>query len=261
MSLGKRIAAARQAKQMSQAMLAEIMEVSPEAVSKWEQDSYRPNRERLRRLEEILELSFSDNSQQSARLFREEQMSAFLKGRLSASGLLESLYALSYAKEKHAGSYRKPEVLKIPYIIHPLTMACHALALGLNDDALISALLLHDVAEDCGIDAKELPFSSEICELVDLVTKPEKLYNENDYYDAIAKNPRACLIKCIDRCNNLSTMSIGFSSKKIAEYVRETERYYQKLLRVVKSCPQYSDAAWLLKYQIWSLMETAKRIP
>lgn len=262
MSLGKKIASARKAAGMSQLALAELLCVSPEAVSKWEQDAFRPGKDRLGMLEEVLDLaSFDeDGNLRDGRLFDEERMSAFLKGRLKASGLSEALRALVYAKEKHAGAFRKPAEMKIPYIIHPLTMACHALALGINDDALLAALLLHDVAEDCGIEADMLPFSDEVRELVALVTKPKKPFSESAYFDAILTNTKACLIKCIDRCNNLSNMSVGFSSDKIAEYTKETETFYPALLRVVKACPLYNNAAWLLEYHIRSLLAMAKRI-
>ena len=262
MSLGKRIAAARKAKGMSQTALAELLDVSTEAVSKWEQNVYRPGREKMARLESALDLGAFDKEGElrNRRLFDEEHMSAFLKGKLSAYDLPEAVQALGYAKEKHEGGFREPKEAKIPYINHPLTMACHALALGLEDDALIAALLLHDVVEDCGVRADELPFSPEVQRLVALVTKPEKPFDEKAYYEAIAGDPKACLVKCIDRCNNLSGMSLGFSAQKIAEYVKETERYYPALLRIVKNCPEYNNAAWLLQYQIKSLLELAKRV-
>lgn len=34
------------------------------------------------------------------------------------------------------------------YIIHPLSMACFAIGLGLTDDNLIAVILLHDICED-----------------------------------------------------------------------------------------------------------------
>lgn len=51
-------------------------------------------------------------------------------------GLVETKKALKYAAEKHAGAVRKgsPYAGVIPYIIHPLTMACQAHALGIRDD-------------------------------------------------------------------------------------------------------------------------------
>ena len=262
MSLGKRIAEARKDKGLTQAALAELLAVSPEAVSKWERDAYSPGSEKLRLLEETLDLQSydEDGNLRNLRLFNENNMSAFLKGKLNACGMQVALNALRYAKEKHAGTYRKPVAAKIPYISHPMTMACHALALGLEDDELIAALLLHDVAEDCGVRADELPFPPGVRKLVALVTKPKKPFDEGAYYRGIAEDPKACLVKCIDRCHNLSGMSAGFSSNRIAQYVKETEKYYPDLLREIKNCPDYNNAAWLLQYQMKGLLEMAKRI-
>ena len=262
MSLGRKLAAARKQRGLSQSVLAERLEVSPEAVSKWEQDVYKPSDDKLAQLEKLLNLSAydEDGNLRGRRFFDEEHMSAFLKGKLAALGLNEAIRALSYAKSRHAGMFRKPVEAGIPYINHPLTMACHAMAMGLAEDELISSLLLHDVSEDCGVAPEELPFSPGVREIVALVTKPEKPFREQDYYGAIRGNPRACLVKCIDRCSNLSSMAMGFSTEKIAEYVEETEAFYPGLLRIVKECPEYNNAAWLLEYQIRSLLETAKRI-
>ena len=132
--------------------------------------------------------------------------------------------------------------------------------MGLENDALLAAVLLHDVVEDCGVRPDELPVSPEVQEVVSLVSKPQKPYSEKEYYKRIAANPMACLVKCIDRCNNLSSMSMGFSDEKIAEYVKETETYYPELLRIVKQCPEYNNAAWLLSYQMRSLIAMARRI-
>ena len=262
MTLGKQIAEARKAKGINQAELAEMIGVSPEAVSNWESGTNTPGVNNLRRLEELLNLDTFDEegNPRSRRLFSEDQLSAFLKGKLNACCLRESLYALSYAKEKHAGTFRDPQEAGIPYINHPMTMACHALALGLTEDELIAALLLHDVAEDCGVSADELPFSPGVKRIVGLVTKPKKPFREEVYYKAIAEDPKASLVKCIDRCNNLSGMSMGFSAQKIAEYVNETERFYPELLRVVENCAEYNNAAWLLRYQMQGLLDMAKRI-
>lgn len=262
MSLGEKIKSARKAKRLSQTALAELLDVSPEAVSKWERNKYLPGPDKLEKLEDLLELSLYDDNGtlRNARLYDEDHMSAFLKGKLNAGDFPEAARAMAFAKEKHAGSWRKPEEARIPYINHPLTMACHVFAMGLENDALLAAVLLHDVVEDCGVRPDELPVSSEVQEVVSLVSKPQKPYSEKEYYKRIMTNPMACLVKCIDRCNNLSSMSVGFPDRKIAEYVKETETYYPKLLKTVKACPAYNDAAWLLDYQIRSLLAMAKRI-
>lgn len=88
-------------------------------------------------------------------------------------GLVETKKALKYAAEKHAGAVRKgsPYAGVIPYIIHPLTMACQAHALGIRDDRVLSVCLLHDVCEDCNVTPEELPFSKAVQKSVALMTK------------------------------------------------------------------------------------------
>lgn len=262
MSFGIQIAAARKAKNMTQPELAERIGVSREAVSEWEQDQSVPTPDCRRKLEEILGLFLydEDRSMRDPRFFDEDHMSSYLKGKLMPQEYPETLRALSFAQEKHRGAYRKPYEARIPYINHPLTMACHALAMGIEEDTLLAALLLHDVVEDCDVTVDELPVSEEIRRIVALVTKPPRPFSLEEYYGRILSNSKACLVKCIDRCNNLSSMSMGFTDVKIVKYVAETERYYPNLLIKVKACPEYNRAAWLLSYQIKSLVAMAGRI-
>ena len=80
------------------------------------------------------------------------------------------------------------------------------------------------------------------------------------YYSEIGKNRLASIVKLLDRCNNISTMATGFNKKKMAEYIDETEKYILPLLNTVKhGYDEYVDAAFLLKYQMLSVMETLKR--
>lgn len=257
---GHQIAQARKEKGLTQIQLADLMHVSTEAVSKWEKGAYAPGPEKEDKLRRILGIAYAGADLRDVRFFHERNMSAFLKGKFNSGDFPESGKALSFAKKMHEGQYRKPTELNIPYINHPLTMACHAIAMGLEEDILLAALLLHDVCEDCGVSPTELPVSSEVQEIVALVTKPKHGFSESKYYAAIMNNPKAALVKCIDRCNNLSGMAAGFSDERIQDYIDETKKYYPELLRAVKEQPEYNNAAWLLQYQIKSLLLAAKRM-
>ena len=177
--------------------------------------------------------------------------------------LHNALKAIDYAVEAHEGQKRKKS--GIPYIYHPLNLACHALSMDIIEDEIIAACMLHDVVEDCGRKLEDLPVNGETKELVMLLTKEETTEENREkvigsYYNEIAKNPKAALIKCIDRCNNLTTMSWGLSRDKIYRMIRETEEYYPALLNAVKATPEYNSAAWLLKYQIESMLDIYKRL-
>ena len=88
-------------------------------------------------------------------------------------------------------------------------------------------------------------------------TRDEKL---DKYYGELATNPKVALIKCLDRCNNMTTMSWGLSREGIYRYIEETEKYFPELLKVVKAAPEYTKASWLLKYQIESMLDIYKRL-
>ena len=136
--------------------------------------------------------------------------------------------------------------------------------MNIVEDELIAACLLHDVIEDCGKTSEDLPINDETRELVILLTHGktsddrEKILKA--YYKAIEENPKAALIKCLDRCNNLTTMAWGLSRERIFRMIKETEEYFPKLLKVVKNTPEYNNAAWLLQYQMESMLDIYKRL-
>ena len=269
MTTGEKIAAARKAKHLTQEALAELLQVTFQAVSGWERDESLPDVPHLQLLCRTLDLSMDsllsgENTSWTFRekLFDEERMYTYLKAKAQAYSLPQTLKALPFAREKHAGQVRKGPV-PVPYIIHPLTMASHALAMGLTDDDVLSALLLHDVVEDTGTLPDELPVSPRVQEAVRLVSYNSypgpKAQIMPDYYRNIRNNPLACLIKCIDRVNNLSGMSYGFTRHRMIEYVVQTEKDILPLLEVIKDVPEWNQAAWLLRYQMVCLLETFKR--
>ena len=264
MTIGEKIKKARKDKGWTQSELAEKLNVSPEAVSKWERGTYLPDEYNEEQLNDILGLNLMDDDGKpvNMRLFNEDHMSSYLKGRLNYRDFPNASRALEFAKEKHKGKTRDPKDFNIPYIIHPYTMTCHALAMGLEEDELLAALLLHDVCEDCHVPPEELPVCEEVQEVVALVTKPEDKtgFTEEEYYAKILQNEMACMVKCIDRCNNVSSMALAYGPERMKKYIRETEEFYPALLRKIKSVPKYSNAAWLLSYQIRSVLQTAKRI-
>ena len=67
------------------------------------------------------------------------------------------------------------------------------------------------------------------------------------------------LVKCIDRCNNISDMALCFSPEKMRRYILETEEYIVPILDYIKeNYIEYNNAVFLLKYQMRSMMETQK---
>ncbi|MCR4708205.1 MAG: hypothetical protein K5746_09715 [Clostridiales bacterium] len=196
--------------------------------------------------------------------FDPDPMYNYLETEARRLGLAQTQKALPLMKEKHEGQFRRGMTDTAPYRVHPLTLATHALKMGIAEDDVLSALLLHDVVEDTPTKAEDLPVSERVREAIRLVSWNTYPGNKQSvkpvYYANIAKNPLASLIKCIDRCNNLSCMADGFTRTKQASYITETENYILPLLDVIGTVPEWSDAQWLLRYQIHTLVETFKRL-
>ena len=175
----------------------------------------------------------------------------------------QTVQALSFARKMHSGQYRKSGE---EYIIHPLTMACHAISLGMDDDTLISTILLHDVCEDCGVSPQELPVSQEVRYGVELMTftvleGETKDAAKRRYYDRLGENKTAAVTKLIDRCHNVSTMAGTFSKEKMKAYIEETREYVLPLL--CRTLERYPDLAWVLfsiHYHITSVIDAAEQI-
>lgn len=278
---GAKIKQRREALGMTQQELADKLYVTIQAVSQWENGKTQPDSDRILLLAKLLGTTADallDGSQPgvaswqlSDRMFSEEHMYSKLKAFAQAEGLAETYQALPYMRSCHAGQSRKPGMgagQSVPYIVHPLTMACQAHAMGIRDDAVLAAALLHDACEDGGVKPEELPFSSPVRTAVSLLTKdPERFLEVGraaalaEYYSGIQGNQTAMFVKCLDRCSNLSTMAASFSAEKMARYIKETDKYILPMLEELKCrYPDWNDAAFLLKYQMLSLLETQKAL-
>ena len=277
MSIGTNIRRYRALKGWSQEQLAELLGVTFQAISSWERDEYRPELDTFIRLTEVLEVPSTSIIEDKSVTFNTkdaiyswEHMKTYVKTMAKTGNMDNTLKAVDFAAESHEGQMRKNTT--VPYICHPLTMACHALAMGIREDEVIAAILLHDVIEESrkdmskkAITFENLPVNARTRELVDLMTCPETT-DENRkeildvYYAKLGEDPGGALVKCIDRCNNLTTMSWGLRRERIYRMIGETEHYYPELLKTVKKTPEYNDAAWLLQYQIESMLDIYKRL-
>lgn len=199
------------------------------------------------------------------RIFSEKQMYDFVENVAKIKKFHQTETALVLMKKYHEGQVRDGKE-KVPYINHPLTMACHALALNMDDDEMLATILLHDVCEDCGVKKNELPVNETVREAVDCLTfgvneGESRVEAKKRYYEKIRKNKMAAMIKLIDRCNNVSTMAVGFTKQRMLKYIRETEEYILPLLSLVKKeSSEWCQAAFLLEYQIRSILESLKRM-
>ena len=261
---------------MSQQELADRVYVTQQTVSKWEQDDSLNDYSKIKAVAGELGVSFGYLANGTIpewvlndEIFSPERMYTRMKTFAEEEKFDQTTKALAYAREKFEGKTRKTSVgaqKTVPYFIHPLMMACHAHAMGIRDDEVLAVILLHDVCEDCGVEAKDLPFDKSIIHSVDLLTKSKKEGETEDemdkrYYAAIEKDSTASIVKAIDRCNNVSLMALSFTDEKLREYINETEKFVMPLIRHIKQGDaKYNDAAFLITYQLRSSIETIKSL-
>jgi GTP pyrophosphokinase len=270
--IGNRIKAARKAKGLSQEQLGEKLGVSFQAVSTWETGNILPDTDHLLALAGELDLSLDALLTELEKPWELKpinydvsHMYTFVKGRAQMLNMPQALQVIDLLRSKHGAQVRRSKNgFETTYMVHPLTMACHALAMGLAYDDVIAACLAHDMVEDAHMKPEDLPVNDRVREAVRLVSKNMYDPNERDwekkYFQNIQKNPLACLVKCLDRVNNLAGMADAFSREKMIRYAEETDREYPALLDVIKKVPEWNNAWWLLRYQMMTMLEMYKRL-
>ena len=192
-------------------------------------------------------------------MFDVEKMYTYVKGYAMGAGLENTLNAMYFARNKHQNQKRNGGE---PYIVHPLSMACLAISMGIKNDVVLASIMLHDVVEDCGVKLEELPVSAEVKMVVNLLTFQlekgrDKKVEKEIYFSKIRKNGPAMLVKMIDRCNNISTMAGVYKKDRLLRYIAETREQVLPLYQICKEMlPEYSNALYLLKFHIESILNS-----
>lgn len=123
-----------------------------------------------------------------------------------------------------------------PFYMHPFSVACILVKLGMDSQS-IEAALLHDVVEDTEITLEQIKkeFGKEVAELVDGVTKLGKMplvtheqqLNENvrKMMMAMAEDIRVIIIKLADRLHNMRTIDAQSDFKQREKALETLEIY------------------------------------
>ncbi len=141
--------------------------------------------------------------------------------------------AVALACEAHEGQMRYAGG---DYVCHPLQVACILIELGMDNEAIVAAIL-HDVVEDTGVELDDIKrqFGENVALLVDGVTKitqmpfstreEEQAENVRKMLMAMSKDIRVIIIKLADRLHNMRTNS-GWHPQKRRDKAKETLDIY-----------------------------------
>ncbi|MEO5724023.1 MAG: bifunctional (p)ppGpp synthetase/guanosine-3',5'-bis(diphosphate) 3'-pyrophosphohydrolase [Ilumatobacteraceae bacterium] len=144
--------------------------------------------------------------------------------------------AYETAKEAHRNQVRSSGE---SYINHPMAVARIVAEIGL-DEISLAAALLHDAVEDTEITLAdvELGFGAEVAQIVDGVTKLERLQFDSKEAQqaatmrkmlvAMARDLRVLIIKLADRLHNMRTIA-AMPSEKQRRIAQETLDIYAPL--------------------------------
>lgn len=192
-----------------------------------------------------------------------DKMYTYLRGYFNGAGMEQSLRALQFAREAHKDQTRKDGT---PYIVHPLSMACYAVALKLKDDDIASTILLHDVPEDCNIPVQSLPVNETTKQAVKcmtvcpLPTDRDKIETKRRYFAGLLESKEAIICKGIDRYMNLSDMPFALPASNIGKNCAETDLLLLPVLKQAKEkWAELSDILFVLRTHIRDTNEILKK--
>ena len=169
--------------------------------------------------------------------------------------------ALSFAAEKHRDQIRK--VSKLPYIIHPMSVALFLYEFGIQRREMICAAILHDVLEDTDATVEDIKveFGNVVAKLVNELTTDKndiKLFaGKNEYLIrnmAEYMSGRALTIKLCDRLSNVS-------DNPTEKYVADTKIMMQRLPleRIWALTPTHDKIIDKINNKIIQIMNDKKR--
>ena len=213
------------------------------------------NNIKMENIPESMQLNMGDPYQPNI-----DKMYTYVRGYCVGANLSQSLRALQFAREAHKEQKRKNG---LPYIVHPLSMACFAIALELRDDDVLSTILLHDVPEDCGIPVESLPVNDAVKRAVKYMTvtpfptDKDKIETKHRYFTELLESKEAIICKAIDRYVNLSDAPFGLTKDAIGKNCAETTVLLLPILKQAKE--KYAELANLL-YVLRTILMNTNRI-
>lgn len=130
--------------------------------------------------------------------------------------------AYEFANLAHGDQRR---ISGVPYILHPTSVACILVEMGMDTDCIVAALL-HDTVEDTEVTLKDVEdeFGEDVAKLVDGLTKIRKIqYTDREEQQAenvrkmliaMSNDIRVIIIKLADRLHNMRTIECVAEQKR-----------------------------------------------
>jgi (p)ppGpp synthase/HD superfamily hydrolase len=186
---------------------------------------------------------------------------AVMRGWLNGRNYFMAAEALEFAVHLHEG-LRKDGVT--PKFYHQLSIARFLLTLEphfLHPEETLATAFLHDTPEDNDEivtfgDLKD-KFGDRVARSTRLVTKKYRgsKIPYDRYFEDMAQDPVASLVKGVDRAHNVQTMLGVFKIEKQQSYLKEVEEWFFPMLKTARrlfpqQAPAYENIKTLLRCQV-----------
>lgn len=179
---------------------------------------------------------------------------------LQGRNYFQALKAMEYGEARHVG-VRKDKVT--PEFSHQVAIANYLRTLEsvmLYPEATLVTVFLHDVVEDCDIPIEEIGhlFGDQVRASVWLLTKVYRGDKKGPaaYFEAIAGDPIASIVKGGDRVHNQQSMPGVFTQEKQREYISECETWIVPMLKMARrNFPAQEPAYENVKHMLGSQIE------
>ena len=169
--------------------------------------------------------------------------------------------ALYIAKELHKGQIRTSGD---PFIIHPLRVCSYLISVGIDDDVLCAAMLLHEIPKKCHLEKNgwELVETHNLdAEVIELVLKiPKGNITLETYYNELQKDWKTVLGRLANRAHTCTGLvNLSYEDKK--EYIRETRECLIPMCEyAVKRYPQYVNQIDMMEHHVSTICKIVEAL-
>jgi (p)ppGpp synthase/HD superfamily hydrolase len=145
--------------------------------------------------------------------------------------------ALAYADRRHAGQTR--DVDDVPFVTHPLEVACLLHEAGYGDE-VVAAGVLHDVLEDTDAERSDLErnFGAEVAELVAALTDDPSIEDPPERKAALRRQvaqagERAAAVFAADKVSKARELRVRVSRSGVRDGDHDKLDHYEQSLAML----------------------------
>lgn len=175
------------------------------------------------------------NYEMEKAMTRYQKLEISLRYYLLGARYFTALKAMDFARKIHNG-FRKDGVT--PEFQHQIEIALFVTTLKdlVDEEKTIIVALLHDVIEDYIMEAVPMrkTFGEEIFTICQLLNKNTGIV-PSMYFEWIAKDPIASIVKGADRIHNVNSMVGVFTKEKQKKYVQEVKEHFIPMLKEARN--------------------------